>query len=108
MENQRIFVWAALGLLLWLNYLAWQRDYAPPPAPAPVAATPPATNNQGASESLPELPSSNGAPAAPAATTSLPAAEAAAAAAPSIRVVTDVFDMQISTRGGELFRADLL
>ncbi|HKE94965.1 MAG TPA: membrane protein insertase YidC [Povalibacter sp.] len=108
MENQRIFVWAALGLLLWLNYLAWQRDYAPPPAPAPVAATTPATNNQGASESLPELPSSNGAPAAPAATTSLPAAEAAAAAAPSIRVVTDVFDMQISTRGGELFRADLL
>ena len=37
MDNQRIFVWAALALVLWLNYLAWQRDYAPPPAPAAPA-----------------------------------------------------------------------
>ena len=29
MDNQRVFVWAALALVLWLNYITWQRDYAP-------------------------------------------------------------------------------
>ena len=31
MDNQRVFVWAALALVLWLNYITWQRDYAPAP-----------------------------------------------------------------------------
>ncbi|HEY5807126.1 MAG TPA: membrane protein insertase YidC [Povalibacter sp.] len=108
MENQRIFVWAALGVVLWLNYLTWQRDYAPPPAPAVATTTAtPAANK--AAESLPSLPSSNPAPSAPA-STSAPEAPVAEKAtdAPTIRVVTDVLDMQINTRGGELQRADLL
>ena len=29
MDNQRIFVWAALAFVLYLNYAAWQDDYAP-------------------------------------------------------------------------------
>ncbi len=47
---------------------------------------------------------------APAAATPAPVtgAVAAAAAAPSIRVVTDVIDMDISLQGGDLLRADLL
>ncbi|HEY6643050.1 membrane protein insertase YidC [Povalibacter sp.] len=107
MENQRLFVWAALGLVLWLNYIAWQRDYAPvPPPPAAVTATAPTAGAP--AESLPELPAADGAPAVPASATAQPEATAATAAAPVIRVVTDVLDMQISTRGGELLRADLL
>jgi YidC/Oxa1 family membrane protein insertase len=109
MENQRLFVWAALGLVLWLNYIAWERDYAPPPAPAAQVATPATPGQPAAPEALPDLPAADGAPAAP--STQAPAgpeAPVATAAAPTIRVVTDVLDMQISTRGGELQRADLL
>ena len=106
MENQRLFVWAALGLVLWLNYIAWQRDYAPTPSPAATAATAPASN--GPAETLPELPAADGTPPTPAATAAQPATEATTSTAPVIRVVTDVLDMEISTRGGELQRADLL
>ncbi len=31
MDNQRVFIWAALALVLYLNFMAWQKDYAPPP-----------------------------------------------------------------------------
>jgi YidC/Oxa1 family membrane protein insertase len=112
MDNQRVFVWAALALVLWLNYLAWKNDYAPAAAPVPapaatesgVAAPPPA------SDTLPSLPS--GAPSAPAtapsAATPTPEVEAASGnGAPVIHVTTDVLSLDISARGGDLIRADL-
>jgi YidC/Oxa1 family membrane protein insertase len=110
MDNQRIFVWAALGLVLWLNYIAWQRDYAPPPAPVPVvqSADPSAPRADKSAETLPELPSSAKAPASTPAPTGETAPAATAADASTVHVVTDVLDMDISTRGGELLRADLL
>lgn len=108
MDNQRIFVWAALGLVLWLNYIAWQRDYAPPPVSTPTA-TATATSRSKAAETLPDLPSNSALPAAPTTAPNAAAtAEPTAVTAPTIRVVTDVLDMDISTRGGELQRAELL
>lgn len=105
MDNQRIFVWAALGLVLWLNYIAWEKDYAPAPVTPPAATATTGTGNK-AAQALPELPSNSALPAAPATAEAAP--ETAAAQAPTIRVVTDVLDMDISTQGGELLRADLL
>jgi YidC/Oxa1 family membrane protein insertase len=108
MDNQRVFLWAALGLVLWLNFMAWERDYAPVQTPAAEVSTaqqaeaPPIDNN-----TLPELPSAEGEPAAPAASDAA-SATPAVQSAPTIRVVTDVLSMDISTRGGELIRADLL
>ena len=111
MDNQRIFVWAALALVLWLNYITWQRDYAPPPAPPAAAATggaaaQPDSTEAARSSELPELPA-QGAPTT-STSTSAGAAEAPAAKAPTIRVVTDVLSIDISTQGGTLVRADLL
>jgi YidC/Oxa1 family membrane protein insertase len=107
MDNQRVFVWAALALVLWLNYLAWQRDYAPAPrtsAPATTESTPAPEP-----ENLPDLPSTtSSAPATPQTESSAPTASTSAANVQTIRVVTDVLRMDISTRGGELIRADLL
>lgn len=106
MDNQRIFVWAALGLVLWLNYIAWERDYAPVPVTPPAAT---ATTGNKPAQTLPELPSTTASPALPATAAGPEAAiEAATANAPAVRVVTDVLDMEISTHGGELTRADLL
>ncbi len=111
MDNQRVFVWAALALLLWLNYTTWQRDYAPQAAPVPAAPTSTATPNAPAADTLPELPSETSTPtpqssAAPA--TPQQQVEAPANGASVIHVTTDVLSMDISTRGGELVRADLL
>ncbi|MDQ1345414.1 MAG: YidC/Oxa1 family rane protein insertase [Pseudomonadota bacterium] len=113
MDNPRLFLWIGLALLAWMNIIQWDRDFgaqsaattassATSPAVAPAA---PGT----AASSLPALPSATAPVAdAPAAATQAPATSAVAAAAPSVRVVTDVIDMDISLQGGDLLRADLL
>jgi len=113
MDNPRLFLWIGLALLAWMNIIQWDRDYgaqsaattassATSPVVAPAA---PGT----AVSSLPALPSATAPVAdAPAAATQATATSAVAAAAPSVRVVTDVIDMDISLQGGDLLRADLL
>jgi YidC/Oxa1 family membrane protein insertase len=115
MDNPRLFLWIGLALLVWMNIIQWDRDYGAT-APAPTGATAaqgaaaPAASSA-ASSTLPALPSATAPAATPgatsAATGSLPSA-VAVASAPTIRVVTDVIDMDISLQGGDLLRADLL
>jgi YidC/Oxa1 family membrane protein insertase len=110
MDNQRVFVWAALALVLWLNYLAWERDYAPAPvAAAPTQAEATSATPAPKNDNLPELPAEPQAPSASAPPSATPAAPAQETAqAQTIRVKTDVLDIDISTRGGDLIRADVL
>ena len=107
MDNQRVFLWAALALVLWLNYMAWERDYAPA-APAPQATSQAETQQGTGNDTLPAMPSSEGTPPALPTSETAPAAQSPSTQAPTIRVTTDVLSMEISTRGGELVRADLL
>jgi len=107
MDNQRFFVWAALALVLWLNYVTWQRDYAPPPSTPPASAeTAPTADAE--DDELPQMPAVESAPSASQTTSDEPSQAPVAQAASTIRVVTDVLSMDISTRGGQLIRADLL
>ena len=120
-NNPRIYLWVALGMLGLLNYQAWMKDYAPPPELA--AASAPATNTTG----TPAAPAPGGElasripQAAPGAAATAPAAAASpsavvpqgapaaeAGAAEKVHVLTDVLDVEISTRGGTLERVDLL
>ena len=124
LENVRPFLWAALVSLLFLNYSAWQKDH--PPAPAPVAASPAAAAAAAGDAlsatvpSVPTAPATAPAPAAGPAATPAPAVAAdantaAPAAAPSVAAVapavvhvrTDVLDLTINTRGGDLVGLDL-
>src|SRR5262249_48184447 len=116
--NLRVYLWAALAMLLLYDYQVWTRDYTPPsgaattpaaaPAQAPaggdlgnrVPAAAPAPSPSAAANSP-----TTGAPASAAAT---PSATAAAAAASRLHVRTDVLDIDISTRGGTIERVDLL
>jgi YidC/Oxa1 family membrane protein insertase len=119
-NSPRFYLWLALAVVLWLNYTTWQRDY-PPQAAAPAAAssqTAPSSTSSLANtvpQAQPPAAPATAAPSAPpprapiAATAGIPAVRpAAAASAPLIHVHTDVYDIDISTRGGTLEKVSLL
>jgi len=126
-NNARIYLWIALALMIYLNYDAWQRDYGPRPDVVTNTArldNPASPGSPGANlaNQLPQAPKESapgtanaptttgaGISAAPSSTVSVPSASAAdSAQAPVIHVRTDVLDLDISTRGGTVQRADLL
>lgn len=104
MDNQRLLIWGIFAFLCWITYQTWLQDFAPPAAPAPVAAqTTPAIVN--GDDELPAI--SNNADDAINATISASDTPAiadtpAAASAPTVTVRTDVLDLVISTRGGTI------
>ena len=125
MDNQRLLLWGALALVLYANYQAWQQDYSAPataagtahvaaPAPSPATATPSAAATL--SDSVPALaapapatpaaasPPAGAPPTSPRTTAQL---EASSGVASVVKVRTDVLDLEISTQGGEILRADL-
>src|SRR5262245_56779409 len=119
--NPRILLWVALAFVLYLNYEAWTRDYAPPPSA--VTAPGAATGAGSLGNSVPQAPATPQpeapASAAPAATPSTAAAPSAAApgapaasefspTGPKVHVRTDVIDMDIALQGATIERADLL
>ena len=112
--NARMFLWLGLAMALWLNYESWQRMFAPPPA-AVTAPAPAGTVAPSLADAVPTV-SAPAPVAAPVASTpvmtAVPAAAAPAAAAPAtttatVRVTTDVLDLEIALAGGTLVNADL-
>ena len=110
MDNQRLLVWALFLMLAWVTWQQWSEDYAPKPVPAPVQEPGADAVDMPAPEAtdLPELgdttvdapdvmPAVDGQPEPP-----------VAASAPTVRVTTDVFDVEISLEGGTLQGASLL
>lgn len=98
--NVRVLLWITLLALLWLAYIAWERDYGVAATSPPVVADSPDT------------------PAAPPSDGNLPSIDAPPGATPPpqaslasptnvVRVQTDVLDVLIDLQGGDLVRADL-
>ena len=136
--NARMFLWLGLVMALYINYETYERDFAPKPpppptatelaqaaaptapgalpgsattlaasvpqtaAPAPIAAAAPAP--LGGSLPVAAAPAVVAAPAVAA----VAATPAATATPGTVRVTTDVLDLEISLQGGALVRADLL
>jgi len=110
MDNQRLLIWAFFGLMAWITYQTWMQDYGPKPAPvvaAPVEQPGAITAEPSIGDDLPEIADVEASTALPAAPGE-PAAAASNATAPTIRVSTDVLDIEISTQGGTVQRAVLL
>jgi len=120
MPNIRAFLWIALVAILYLNYDAWEHDYDAASvvvggSGAPVRSLGD-TVPTGTSERSAGTPPAAPAPAASAlADAALPGGPNALAAATDsegpaqmIHVKTDVLDLEINLRGGELDQADLL
>jgi len=105
MDRVRPALYLALLLILVLIWQAWNQDYGQPPTsqgPAPGAEQRTADQDQASSERA-------DVPSAPAAREASPAAEPEAGGdkGEPIRVVTDVLDVRISPKGGDIVRAAL-
>ena len=126
MPNTRMLLWFALAAILYFNYEAWTHDYpaqGTPGAAAQSAAGAPGTAAtlgdsvpQAASTARTIAPPATSASApvsAPPTPDSFPALPASAASAQDaspagrLRVTTDVLDIGINLKGGELDQADL-
>jgi YidC/Oxa1 family membrane protein insertase len=116
MPNIRMMLWFALAAILYFNYEAWIHDYPALGALAPSAA---GTAHGTLGDSVPEASNAAPAPAAPAAAAPAAAAEPLspppsaatdpnAGAGEPLHISTDVLDVVINLKGGELDQADLL
>jgi YidC/Oxa1 family membrane protein insertase len=122
MPNIRLMLWGILAATLFLGYQTWLHDYEPPVSVVtPTNATTPAGAPASTlGDSVPQATAT--APTAvpqtanvPPASTPVPDSPAAAAEAESssgsgtpLHITTDVLDIGINLKGGELERADLL
>jgi YidC/Oxa1 family membrane protein insertase len=116
MPNIRFTLWIVLGAVLYYNYLAWQQDYRPlPQLTSATAGGTGARGSLGNSVPTPEGAAASAVPAqstaaAPASTPATPPGALGTApdsSAAKVHVVTDVLDLDISLRGGQIDRADL-
>jgi YidC/Oxa1 family membrane protein insertase len=113
----RYALWIVLGFALWLNYLAYEKDYAAVDAAAVAAA---AHASPGSLEL--QIPQSSGASAPTGTSSSTAAASAAggvatapiaagsltaAVAGPAVHIHTDLLDLYVSLAGGTIIQADL-
>jgi YidC/Oxa1 family membrane protein insertase len=102
MENQRLLLVAALVFvlfLLWMNWMEFQATKYPPPEP--LATTTPADP---AAATVPAPPTPDVPIAAPAPGVSPPSMPGVGQ---RVRVITDVFEAEIDTTGGDLRRVGL-
>ncbi|MGC1388740.1 MAG: membrane protein insertase YidC [Steroidobacteraceae bacterium] len=117
MPNTRVMLMVAFAAILYLNYEAWMRDYREPVAGASsqtASGAPGAPNTLAdsvpkaetatlsATAPTPAAPAGAPPPAAPPGGTAAPEA-----GSPMLHVVTDVLDVSINLKGGEIDRADL-
>ena len=109
MENQRLLLYFTLFFIVYLLWAEWQMDYGPKPAAAPDTAS--VATEQQAPSSTTET--ATAAAAVPEATAVRGEAalvddtEDTSTDSQRIRVITDVLDVEIDTRGGDIRRAIL-
>jgi YidC/Oxa1 family membrane protein insertase len=105
MDNYRTFAIFGLLIVSLLLWEAWQQDYVRPQqqAAATVEQTPSASETIVQQADLPAMPSAKDMP-------SLPEVDSAVApaAANSVHVTTDVFDIRLSTQGGDIRELNLV
>ncbi len=104
MEQQRLILFIALSLVLFLIWDAWQREFSPQPV-TPVAETRSGATATGSNTDVPvaEAPARTSEPAS-----FMPVAETRLVKkGQRIHVETDVFRIEIDTVGGDLREVDL-
>jgi YidC/Oxa1 family membrane protein insertase len=102
-DNQRLLLYVSLALVLYLIWLAWQQDYGPRPVAKVRPQTPiPSTVERAPAQAkdVPEAPQFTPVKPPKPNDRGLPVGQ-------RIHVVTDVLDIELDTRGGDIRRAAL-
>lgn len=94
MENQRTLLYMSLFFILFLIWDAWQKDYAPKPA---VVAEPPSTSVAAPASTALDTPEASS-------STMVMTPSIASTQSPrkTVKVVTDLLDLEIDTQGGDV------
>jgi len=102
MENQRTLLYITFFFFIFLLWQAWQKDYGPQPVvEAPTSGEAITADKSAGTPDIPE------AATPPAEMHGTPAAAAAVVDRKMVHVITDVMDVEIDTRGGDVRRLDL-
>jgi YidC/Oxa1 family membrane protein insertase len=121
MPNIRIILWGLFLAILFLNYETWMHDYEQPAASLGSSLAAPGQPGSAArslGDSVPQAapnqptaaaatPSSAAAPASTATTAAAEPAQESTGMGTPVRVSTDVLEVSINLKGGELEQADL-
>ena len=107
MGNQRLLVWTAFGVLAWLTYQQWTQDYGAMVKDSAVPVFEEALSLVTEDAELPTLLESPIRAPQVASAPRLPKTAVATIDAGLIRVRTDVFEMEIDTRGGTIRTVEL-
>lgn len=106
MEQQRTLLLIALFVVMFLIWDAWQRDYVTPETTAPVASQPAASQSPQTSSDVPQAVTTTPVPVA--GTTEVPAAtQPKMVSSQRVHVTTDVFDVELDSRGADVRRVEL-
>ena len=98
MDNQRTLLYLSFFFILFLMWQAWQQDYAPKPAPQSVATT---SDSVGAAIPEPALVEEQ-ARDTPAMASMMPENTQEKADRRFVKVVTDVYTLEIDSKGGDI------
>ena len=102
MENTRLILYLSLALVVFLIWERWQLWQMEQFAPSPTERRSVATNAASPEDDLPDTVASDASPVRPA------PQQNQYTQSERIQVKTDLLDVTISTRGGDMTRADLL
>lgn len=98
MENQRTLLYISFFFILFLLWQAWQQDYGPKPVPQPVANT-----SDSISNGLPQPALVKEQPLdTPSVASMVPENARVQADRRFVKVVTDVFTVEIDSKGGDI------
>jgi len=97
MDNQRIFLFAILSVLIVMLWSAWESERRPDSAPAAIVK-----------QGVPSTPTTAAAPAAPAKVGAPSSGAAPIATGKRIQITTDLLHAEIDTQGGDLRVVELL
>ncbi len=102
MDNQRLFLYMALGFISLLLYQTWLADYAPVPQtpPAATSTSQPAAGGSEAAGDLPAVPAQQ--EVITATDAPVPSNASVTAAGERIRIETPLVSAEISTNGGTI------
>ena len=110
MDNLRVFLWAGLAMMIWLSFTTWQRQFQTTP-PTQSQSQQDAVEDVASSEPTAQLPSlpemAAGSASESARAPALPDTVDETDNTRSIRVTTDVLDVEIDLTGGTLIAANL-